>query len=296
MKKTFIITITALACGVIAPQAQAQKFAVKAYDEICLTAPLSATATYSGMTTNSSANSFGVDFGYTFWRLGGNALEANIGLGYTVASATFKAPGLEFSYDAPASADVDGNPYQRHTQLSDMSQKTNFGYFNIPVSLQYQYRIAKWVGIHVDLGFGLGFRCGGSTGVTSGTATTYGVYPEYDDLVIKADYLNDFGERKLDTAIQGEAEIKGFDASVMCGAGFEFYVARPVSIDLGIRYNAGLTDVFAGKCDISRNVTAGNAPVSFTATQGQEVRAFADYVSKSRFSPLSLRIGVNVRF
>ena len=287
-----------LACGAMAPQAGAQKFAVKAYGDIGLGKAMSLTTALPGASSKSSSNAFGVDFGYTFWKQGANSLEANIGLGYRMASATFDVAPMSFSYNAPASADEDGNPYIRHTDLSAMRQKTSLGYLNIPIYLQYQYRIVKWLGVHADVGFGLGFRCAGSTGSTSGTATSYGVYPEYDDLVIKADYLNGFGERSLSAASTGKAEMKGFAASVMCGAGFEFYVANPVSIDLGIRYNAGLTDVFTGHYDVTPGMAynAETAPVTYSAAEGMQVKALTDYVTKSRLSPLSLHIGVNVRF
>ena len=288
----------ALACGVLAPQATAQNFAVKAYGDIGLGKGMSLTTGLPGMTSKSSSNTFGVDFGYTFWKNGGNSLEANIGLGYRMASATFDTAPMSYSYSAPASADEDGNPYIRHTNLSAMTQKTTLGYFNIPIYLQYQYRITKWLGVHADFGFGLGFRCANSTGSTSGTATSYGVYPEYNNLVIKADYLNCFGERSLSEATTGKAEAKGFAASVMAGAGFEFYIANPVSIDLGIRYNAGLTDVFAGHYDVSSasGYSAESAPVTYTASDGLQVKALSYYFTKSRLSPLSLHVGVNVRF
>ena len=205
---------------------------------------------------------------------------------------------MKYNYAAPATADEDGNPYQRFVELSAMKQKTNLGYLNIPIYLQYQYRINNWLGVHADVGVGLGFKCSGSTGATSGTVTSYGVYPEYDDLVIKADYLNDFGERNLENARKGESEINGFAANVLCGVGFEFYVADPVSIDLGIRYNAGLTNVFKGKYDVGAPVdfTNASAPVSYTVAEGTVVKSLGDYTTGSKLSPLSLRIGVNVRF
>lgn len=298
MKKAIIFSLMTLACGISVPQAKAQTFAVKAYGDIGLTKPLSIKSGMPGMTSKSSAHSFGADFGYTFWRKGANSLEANIGLGYTVASATFNVEGMSYNYAAPAAADEDGNAYRRFVELSAMSQKTNFGYLNIPIYLQYQYRVNKWLGVYADFGFGLGFKCSGSTGSTSGKVTSYGVYPEYDDLVIKADYLNDFGERNLSVAKRGEASYNGFAANVMCGAGFEFHVADPVSFNLGIRYKAGLTQVFNGEYDVANanDFSAETAPVTYTLADGTAVKSFADYNTKSRLNPLSLHLGVTVRF
>ena len=84
----------------------------------------------------------------------------------------------------------------------------------------------------------------------------------------------------------------------MAGAGLEFYVAGPVSIDLGIRYNAGLTDVFTGRYYIDKlsAIKAESAPVTYTVAEGQQVKALSDYVTKSRLNPFSLHLGVNVRF
>lgn len=302
--KIYINTIKAFAFifGVLTVMdpvcATAQNFAVKPYGDFGLGNAMSLTTALPGMTSKSSSNSFGVDFGYTFWKQGGSSLEANIGIGYRMASATFNIPSLSYDYAAPATADEDGNPYQRFTSLSNVNQKVNLGYFNIPIYLQYQYRIAKWLGVHADIGFGLGFKCNGKIGSTTGIANTYGVYKEYDQLVIKASYLNDFGETYLDEAAYGEAEIKGFNASVMAGVGFEFYIANPVSIDLGIRYNAGLTDVFAGHFDISSasGYSAESAPVTYTVSGGQQVKALSEYVTKSRLSPFSLHVGINIRF
>lgn len=303
MKKNIkLIMAVAFLLGIplamIPTQASAQTYAVKAYGDIGLGNGMSLTTALPGMTHKSSSNAFGVDFGYTFWRQGGSSLEANIGVGYRMASASFDIPGLEYNYAAPASADEDGNPYQRFTTLSDVNQKINTGYFNIPVYLQYQYRITKWLGVHADAGFALGFKCNGKVGSTTGIANTYGVYQEYNQLVIKAQYLNDFGTTYLDEATEGNADIKGFNASVMAGVGFEFYVANPVSIDLGIRYNAGLTDVFAGHYDITsaNGFSSESAPVTYTVADGQKVKALSDYVTKSRLSPLSLHVGVNLRF
>lgn len=296
VKRLFIIIGIA---GILTPvNAQSQNYAVKAYGDIGLGKGMSLTTAFPGMDHKSSSNAFGVDFGYTFWRQGGSALEANIGLGYRMASATFEIPETSFNYAAPASADEDGNPYQRYTTVSDLNQKINLGYLNIPIYLQYQYRITNWLGVHADLGFGLGFRCGGSVGSTTGTAKTYGVYQEYNQLVIKADYLNDFGLSYLDEAKKGNADMKGFSASVMAGAGFEIYVVDPISIDVGIRYNAGLTDVFAGHYDIGSlsQITAETAPVTYSVAEGQQVKALSDYLTKSRLNPFSLHVGVNLRF
>lgn len=296
MNRIFIIGILAVAS--ISSSASAQRFAVKAYGDIGMGKAMSLSSTFPDMTSKSSSNAFGVDFGYTFWQKEANSLEVNLGLGYRMASSKFNVSDFSFNYAAPASADEDGDSYQRYTTISDMKQKISIGYFNIPVYLQYQYRATKWLGVHADLGFGFGFKCSGKVKSVTGRADTYGVYPQYDNLIIKADYLNDFGTTQLADVPKGEAGVKGFNASLITGVGCEFYVGGPVSIDLGVRYNAGLTKVYDSKYDISSksSVNAENAPLTYEVARGQQVEALSDYVAKSHLNPFSLHIGVNVRF
>lgn len=298
MKKAIIYTLAAIACGVTAPQAVAQRFALKAYDDIALKNTMTVSTTLAEVQPSSRSNSFGLDFGYTFWRKGGNSLEANIGLGYSASSASFDIAEMSYNYAAPASADEDGNPYQRYTQLSNVRQKISFGYFNVPVYLQYEYKFVKWLGVYANIGVNLGFNLANSSSSITGTAKTYGVYREYDQLVIKADYLNDFGLRHLDEAVKEDTDINAFTASLKCGAGLEFFAAEPVSFVVGVSYNHGLSNVFKGLYNISspNDFNAETAPVTYTVAEGQKVKTLSDYVTKSRPNPLSLHLGVTVRF
>lgn len=298
MKKVIAGAIIIAACGAYVTTAQAQRFAIKGYDNIGLGKSMSIDEAQPGQSAKSNFNSFGLDFGYTFWRKGAQSLEANIGIGYSMASATFSIPEMKYHYSAPAYADMDGNPYERYYELSALRQKASVGYINIPIYLEYQYKPLRWLGLHAEVGVGLGFACNHSVGGVSGSVYSYGVFPEYDDLLIDAEYLDDFGHRYLGGASVGKGETKGFAASVMCGAGFEFYAYEPVSFVVGVRYNAGLTQVFNGKYDITsaNEYTAETAPVTYTVAEGTQVKALTDYSTKSRLSPLSLHVGINVRF
>lgn len=297
MKKT-IYGIIIAGCGMLASQAAAQDLAVKPYGDVGLGNQISLSTTLPGMTAETSSEAFGADFGYTFWKKSSHSLEANIGVNFSTLANTFKLPQLSYNYSAPASADADGDPYQRYVELQGLSQNINLTYIKIPVYLQYQYRALPWLGVHAEAGVGFGFRCAASTGLTKGTAYSYGVYPQYDDLLIDADYLNDFGNTRLDDAAKGNPDTNCFYATAMAGAGVEIYVAGPFSIDLGVRYNAGLNDVYVGKYHNSSasSIDLESAPVTYEAARGQTVKAMSDYTAKSRLTGLFLHLGVNVRF
>lgn len=295
MKKYIILGVAAL---MAVPAMNAQRFALKAYDNLGLGNPMSVTHAQPDQSHKSSYNAFGLDFGYTFWRKGGNSLEANIGFGYAAAGTTFTLPAMDYHYSAPAYADEDGNPYERYYQLSDMKQTASVGYFTLPIYLEYQYRCFRWLGVKAEVGVGLGFRLHSGMGKVSGLAKAWGVFPEYDDLLIDEDYLDDFGTRQITKATVVDDMAHNFNASIMCGAGFEFYAYEPVSFEVGVRYNAGLTSVFNGKQIVTHGqaYTHETAPVFYTVADGTQVRALSDYTTKSKLNPLSLHMGITVRF
>lgn len=279
----------------------APKWAIKAYDNLGVGKTMSITETNPDQTSKSKFNGFGLTLGYTFWQKGNQSLEVNLGVGYSSASAQFGLADMEYHYNAPAEADMDGMPYIRYCDVRDLKQHVGMNFVNIPLYLEYQYKPLKWLGLHAELGLNFGIRTSGSVGKVSGTVNSWGVYPEYDDLVIEGpygSYMNDFGEMYVAKAAKGKPEMKGFTPSLMCGAGFEFYAYEPVSFELGIRYDYGFSNTFSGKHVVSSpsEYTAETAPVTYTVKDGTVVKSLTDYTSKSRLNPLSIHFGVNVRF
>lgn len=316
MKKAIIYGMVAAAVSCASTGAMAQKFAIKAYDNIVLGKPMNVTSAHDGVKPKTSANSFGIDFGWKFWEKGASSLEANIGIGYSFLGATFGMDDLNYRYSAPATADDDGNPYERYVQLSGLKQKSTVGYLQVPVYVDYEFRCARWLGIYAEAGVSLGFKVFNSVGSTQGTATSFGVFPQYDDLLIDEAYLDHFGTRQLYGAMRDETKSNAFDCSILCGAGFEFFPYQPVSFVVGVRYMAGLCNVFKSAGNAVGggngtttfngvdylNYTAAEAPVTYTAWQdGQfigrsEVKSLADWTTKSKFMPLNLHVGINIRF
>ena len=278
--------------------APAQRWALKGYDNIGVGRPMRLETPQAGQSSGSSYNQFGLDLGYTFWRRGAQSLEANVGVGYSYATASLRLADTDYSYAAPSSADMDGNEYIRHCSVKGLEQKAGIQSVTVPVYLEYQWRPLRWLGIHAEAGVGLSFAVRSGLGSVRGSVDSYGVFPEYDDLVIDADYLDDFGEVYLHRATPGSMRVQKFGASVLCGAGLEFYTYAPVSFEVGVRYNAGLTQVFDGRYDVrtAAEYTAETAPVIYTVDGGTQVRSLTDYTTKSRLSPLSIRVGINVRF
>lgn len=289
------VTAFIIGAGLLAiPQASAQKFAIKPHADISLGSPMSV-STSMELNPSVASNEFGLDFGYTFFQKRTNRLEVNVGLGYRYLNTTFNAGDFGYSYSAPASADIDGNTYIRFCQVSNLQQKLNTGYLTLPIYLQYAYQCTPWMEVHALAGLKLGFKTGASVKTESGSVFSYGVFPEYDNLMIDAPYLDDFSTVSLIDRTISEPEVNSMAASLLLGAGVDFRIYGPLWVNLGVKYDLGFTNTF-GKGISFTQPTAEKVPVSYTVADGTRVKALSDYVTSSKLSPLSLNFGLTVRF
>lgn len=292
---TKAVTALIIGAGLLAvPHALAQKFALKPHADISLGSPMSLTTT-TELNPSVASNEFGLDFGYTFFQKTTNRLEVNVGLGYRYLNTNFNAGDFNYSYSAPPSADLDGNAYIRFCQVSNLQQKLSTGYLTLPIYLQYAYRCTPWLEVHALAGLKLGFNTGASVKTESGSVYSYGVFPEYDNLMIDAPYLDDFGTRSLNDRSISEPEVNSVAASLLLGAGVDFRVYGPLWVNLGVKYDLGFGNTF-GKGTNFAQPTAETVPVSYTVAEGTRVKALSDYVTSGKLSPLALNVGLTVRF
>ena len=272
------------------------KFAVKAHANIGLGDALNAKSSLEGLSTKTNSEEYGVDFGWRFWQKGRHSLEANIGLGLNTISTKLELPELSYSYAASAVADVDGESYIRHTELSGVSEKVNVTRLTLPIYLSYDFRCVRWLSVHADLGVRLGFKTSSKLSDVRGDAYSYGVYPQYDNLLIDAEYMNDFGRGDLEECNSASPEVSALTASLLVGAGFKFNIYGPLSADVSLLYDAGFSNLYNGKKVAGKGVTAETAPLTYTVKDGSQLKSLTDYLTTSKLSPLSLRISLIYNF
>ena len=298
MEKRAIIYLTgfAFALGTAVPGAYAQRFSLKPHASIGLNKPLNIESELPLTGDKASSNEYGVDFGYAFWQKGGNSLGINVGVNYRQASLKMTATDLSYHYQAPPVADVDGNTYIRYYEVKGMEQKINAGFIEIPVYLDYSYRITDWLGVYADAGVAFGFKCNASMKSVTGNIDTYGVYPEYEDIIIDDPYLNGFGQSSLTDAQKGNVYAKSFMASLKVGAGLEARIYGPLWFDVGVGYNYSFTNMFDKMMSADGKFNAQNAPVTYTVAEGETVAPITGYFTNSRLSGLSLNLGFSIKF
>ena len=295
IKYIVLILFGVISFNVCAQNNNSERFAIKASAEIGLGNSISATSSINPLSSKATMGNYGLDFGWTFWSQKGHRLEANIGVTYSPTGVELELGSLDYNYGAPATADMDGESYRRFYEIRNLHQKVSLGRVTLPIYLTYGYKCNEWFGLHADLGVRLGFKTSVTISEVSGEAYSYGIYPQYDNLLINELYLNDFGTTNLANTGYGEPECNGFSTSIIAGIGAEFRIYKNISADISIRYNKGITNLFKKQYS-DDNFTNASAPINYSVSDGQQVKSLTDYLSSSKVSSLSLRIALIYRF
>ena len=264
-----------------------EPFAVKAYGNIGLGSGMSLSSN-AAMTHSSSLSSVGVDFSYMFWQQKGHSVAVSGGLSYDILSAKLDLAGMNYNYAAGNNADMDGNTYNRFYEISDVEQKVGGGYVSVPIYATYTYRFNEWIGVYASLGIKPGFKASGSSRSFRAKVYSYGVYPEYGNLMMDDDWLNDFGRTTLSDGDVNKPEMSGFNMDFLMGFGAEAKISGPVYASLGFNYCAGVTNIYK-KGDSKPLVT-------YTVADGQKSRSLTELLGKSKISNFGLCIAVLYRF
>lgn len=279
-----------------AQSAANERFAIKATADIGMGDAIYTAHALQSMNTKSSSSDFGIDFGWTIWEQNLHSLEANVGLGYGRTSLTANLPKMDYHYSAPATADMDMEPYIRYYELSALHQKIQTDRITLPIYVNYRYQANKIISVHALLGFKLGFNVSSKIAETKGSAFSYGIYPQYDNLMIDAPYMNEFGETALSADQTLKPKVNEATFSFLTGLGAEMRIWGPFAVDLSLRYEGEMSDMFKTATSDVVSINAENAPVKYTVAEGQTVTAFPSYLRLLKMSRLSYAISLIYRF
>lgn len=292
-----IITAMAMlpALAASAQDAGSTKYAIRATAEKSLGNALAIDYAVDGMSSSSSAMDYGIDFGWKIWERNRNSIEANVGVGYGTTTINSYFPAMDYHYDAPAAADMDNDTYIRYYNLDGISQKTRVERITVPLYANYRHKFSKVFSLHALLGFRFGFNLRPKMLDSKCKVFSYGVYPQYDDLMIDASYLNEFGSADV-YRITTRPKSNTMTSAFLVGAGAEFRIFGPVSIDLSVRYEGAMSSLFRSLDQNIIEFEAANAPVTYTVAEGQRMISLPSYFTLSLYSKCSAAVSLLYRF
>lgn len=293
----YIMTAVAMLPALIATAQDVanDKFAIKATVEKNIGKALCIDYSVGGMSSSSSSLDYGIDFGWTIWNDKHNYIEANVGLGYGNITLSSYLHGMDYHYSAPADADMDNDTYIRYYNLDGVYQKMRMERITLPLYLNYRYKFSKVFSLHALMGFRFGYNYKCKLSDVDAGVFSYGVYPQYDDLMIDASYMNEFGAAEI-KELMHKPDVNKLSASFMAGIGAEFRIYGPLAVDLSVRYEGSMNDMFKASEAQILSFDAANAPVTYTVAQGQKVRPLPSYFNQSIISHLSYAASLICRF
>lgn len=253
-----------------------------------------------GVNTSNSGIDFGVDFGYIIPSRSKVKVGIFAGIGMANGKIDLDMASANYSYQAGADADMDGDTYVRHYELRDMQQSIKMSHFTVPIYADVEYRASRYVAIYAQAGIKAYLNAGSKIDKFSTSVYSYGVYPQYQDLMIDETWLNAFGQSTLSVDdIRADEQFKGFSADLLLGIGARVKLFGPLSLDLGINYMNPLIDrIDAGELSPipSGSTTASQAPVTYTVAGGQVAPKTLSNYCKIKSNPLKLKVGLTFKF
>ncbi len=271
------------------------KFAIRATAEKNITSALYIDHSVDNLSTSSSSWNYGLEFAWRIWEKGKHSIEANVGLGYGTISLKSSLPAMDYHYNAPAEADMDGVPYIRYYDIDGIYQKIKTERITIPLYVNYRYKFSKVFSLHGLFGFRFGINYKSKLANSTTEVFSYGVYPIYDDLMIDAPYMNEFGAAEVG-AKTNAPRLNKVIPSFMFGLGAEFSIYGPFAIDLSVKYEGSSVNMYKAPNPELHQFEALNAPVTYTVKDGQRVASLASYLSQSKISDLSCAVSLLYRF
>lgn len=296
VRSLVLATTIAPALMATAQNTDNEKYLIKATADFGIGNSMATEYTIPGISDKSSSSNFGIEFGWRIWELNRNSLEANVGVGYGFTSLNADLQPMNFHYSAPIEADMDMDPYIRYCDMGDLHQKIKTQTISLPLYVTYRYKASKIFSLHAFLGFRFGYNFSSKVTETSGNIFSYGIYPQYDDLLIDAPYMNQFGNAAIDLDQTLSPKVSRLNSNLMLGIGAELKIYGPLSIDVSMRYEGATTDMFNDmKYDIT-NFTIYDAPVTYTVKDGQKIKPLTEYLSLSKMSQFRYSASLIFRF
>lgn len=274
-----------------------ERFVIKAYADNCIGNALEIDSSWRDLSAKSSSFNFGIDFGMSIWKYHRHSLEAVVGVGYDFTTVKANLPEMDYHYSAPATADMDNEPYIRYYELDGLHEKIKTGRITLPLYVTYRYHISNRFNVHALLGFKFGFNVTSKVSDIKGNAFSYGVYPQYDNLMIDATYMNGFGPSvlKSDEAIH-DPKANKVTSAFLTGLGVEYRVWGPLALAATLKYEKAMTDMFKSATAEIISFNADDAPVTYTVAGGQNVTTLSDYFTLSKMSRFSYSLSLLFRF
>ena len=266
--------------------------------------------TTSGMAISKAIHhEVAVDLGYLAPSKGLFQWGIYVGVGFAASSAVFSIDSLDYHYQAGADADIDGDEYIRYYAMRDVTQQLQMKDLTVPVYVDLNFHVHDWVSVYVDLGIKNYLNLSATLSNVSGTYSTWGVYPQYSDLLLDhTTGLSQFvlqGTEFSTPSISTSPKMNMYSLDLLTAAGVRVKLKDkqffPLFFDFSIGYQHSLLSPYknAGAhmlSEIQGNVDAQKALSTYTTANGEAILPLTDFVSVLQRKMVTLNFGITYKF
>ncbi|MBP3843329.1 MAG: hypothetical protein J6E29_06810 [Prevotella sp.] len=278
-----------------------KKFRLKLYTSFALGGFYSLSDAPDDLTSSSSDFGVGLDFGYIFPSSGKLSTGLFFGLGLSSSKLNLDLGDNSFSFQSHYDADIDNDSYDRHySDVSGLSQTLKSTGLAIPIYADFEYRFAPAISVYADLGLKLQTSMSSSwSGEETKIGEVYGIYPQYGNLRLPGEGqtldINGFGRNKSTNMVGDEDFKMSMGISGLLGLGLRANLGKSLAADLGIQYQAGLTNCW--KNEDSPIATGSNPGALIRYDNDQELmEPLLNTISSMKQNALRLHIGLIFKF
>lgn len=293
------------ACNIITSQYKTRRMRVSVNTDFSMGKPFTLEGNSLVNVDKQSSFGLGVDFGYNLPIKGAFKLGLYTGLGYT--SNTIDLSLSDYKTSFTTDQDVDHDTYKRYYENVNIVQSVKFSELNVPLYLDMSVALGNVVSLYFDGGVIGHLNMSNSIDVTQGSGYVYGVYPQYDNLLLDEHWgYNGFGDLNLTNANLSENKvpnIKSFYADLLLGGGLRFSIPQtPVAIEAGFRYQSSLMEIVSNSGDrasVGGDVSYNSSILKNTIrnTESVEVmRSLTDVFSSIKRNALNMHLSIIYKF
>jgi hypothetical protein len=182
--------------------------------------------------------SFGLNLGYTLHE--GKNGYWNIKTGFSFCKISY-SNSISLVKESYNSIDADQCNYLRTNQISNLIEKHDLDFYEIPLQFEKGFRLKKGLNLYVNSGATYVFGMKGNRN-TETNADYIGYYGDLYGLTIKENGVYDFGTYKLQksSSLNMVNNLVAFDL----GIGIRKKINRKISTNIGFSYKQSLGSIF----------------------------------------------------
>jgi hypothetical protein len=226
---------------------------------------------------------YNIEFGF-FMKIQ-RLLSLGIGLGISSYQTEIKIDSYEVIF--PSIIDIDGDTLDKYIQTTDLFEKTEITYCDIPIYLEFGNPNIEKINFYGRLGFKISFPISNKF-TSNGKLYTQGYYPEYHVLLYSIPQLGFYDSEPI--VKSEDNSLNSINVSALISSGITIPVSNYFILKLGANINLGLLEISEDKnefYDATKYIGDYNSllvnPHNKTTTQSFGIEFGLIYILQSKF-------------